>query len=109
RLLWHNFEWIASSPESLGTDRPVLRGGLVRIPIRLDDHPVYRGEIGFEAWKETLLETIESHEVTAFSLHDCYAHLWLDRYPELLEEVAALGAFRTLDELASEVTLAAGI
>lgn len=106
-LLFHNFEWLASSVHSLGTSRLELRNGIVRVPVHIDDFALYRRRVGFQAWKAALLETVASHDVSVVSLHDCYGHLWLDRYPELLEELRGLGDLRTIDEVAGDVTLTA--
>ena len=109
RLLERNFEWLASSRSSLGLEQPALQNGLVRIPITLDDFPLHSGGLAVPAWEERLLDEVASRDVTAVSLHDCYAHLWRDRYPTLLERLGSLGTFRTLDDVAAETTLAAGI
>jgi hypothetical protein len=106
-LLHWNFEWLASSAHSLGSNRPELPNGVVRLPIHLDDFALYRGEGDLGRWLEQAVATVEAHDVAALSLHDCYAHLWLPRYPELLERLQALGTLRTLDDVAAGVTLAA--
>ena len=41
RLLFHNFEWLASSAESLATAEPTLRDGLVNLPVHFDDFPLF--------------------------------------------------------------------
>jgi hypothetical protein len=104
-LLFHNFEWLASSGKLLGIDAPELRNGLVRIPIALDDFPLHRGAMSFGDWEQRALQLISDRDFVAISLHDCYAPLWLDRYRDFLRQVAALGELRTLDEVAAEVTL----
>lgn len=108
-LLFHNFEWLASSAYSLGFSEPRLQDGIVRVPVHIDDFDLYRRRLGFDAWKAAVLEAVASEETAVISLHDCYAHLWLDRYAELLDELAALGELRTLDELAAESVLAAAV
>lgn len=105
-LLFHNFEWLASSRYSLGVSQPELRNGIVRIPVHADDFELYRGGVDYESWRAQVIETVATHDVAVVSAHDCYAHLWLDRYPELLEELSGLGEFRTLDDLAADITLA---
>jgi hypothetical protein len=107
RPLHHNFEWLASSSHSLHTPNPVLRNGIVNVPVHLDDFDLYRRRLTFEAWQAEVLAKIESHDVAVVSLHDCYAHLWLPEYRGFLERVAAIAQPRTLDQLAAEVTLAA--
>ena len=107
RLLYHNFEWLASSSRSLGTRDPVLRNGIVKVPVHLDDFDLYGRRLTFEAWESEALAKIESHDVAVVSLHDCYAHLWLPQYRGFLERVAAIAQPRTLDQVAAEVTLEA--
>jgi hypothetical protein len=106
-LLFHNFEWIASSTRSLGVEQPVLRDGLVRIPVHLDDHRLYRDGLEYDRWEEQALAAAETGPTTVLSLHDCYADLWLERYPAFLARLGSLAALRTLDEVAAEVTLRA--
>jgi peptidoglycan/xylan/chitin deacetylase (PgdA/CDA1 family) len=107
RLLFHNFEWLSSSASSLGFGEPVMRRGLVRVPVQFDDHPVFTGRVRIEDWERSALATVAARDVTVFTLHDCYAHLWLDRYDAFLERVLPLATFLTIDELAAELTLAA--
>ncbi len=106
-LLFHNFEWLASSAHSLQLAAPVLRLGVVRIPVHFDDFALYRNGLDFSTWAETALARIAENDLVVFSLHDCYAHLWLDRYLSFLTQVRGLGDLRTLDEVAALVTLAA--
>ena len=108
-LLFHNFEWLASSTASLGVSRAELRNGIVRVPVHLDDFGLYRKRLDYEAWTTKLRETVAAHDIPAVSLHDCYAHLWLDGYPQLLEQLGGLGEFRTLDDVAAAVTLASAV
>lgn len=108
-LLFHNFEWLASSVRSLGSSRPELRNGIVRIPVHIDDFALYRNRAPFDTWKASVLDTVAGNDVSVVSLHDCYAHLWLDGYAELVDELRGLGEFRTLDEVAGDIVLAAAI
>lgn len=103
-LAFHNFEWLASSAHSLGATQPALTHGVVRLPIHFDDFALHRGAT-YADWHRTHVATLGTAAFSAFSLHDCYAAHWLDRYPELLREVARLGRVRTLDEVAAEVLL----
>jgi hypothetical protein len=107
-LLFHNFEWLASSPRSLGVASPELRSALVRIPIALDDYPLHTAELTYEEWEERALSLIDDSDFIAISLHDCYASEWLPRYPGLLEKALRTAAAMTLDEVAAEVTLCSG-
>jgi hypothetical protein len=106
-LLRRNFEWLASSPASLGADAPEMRNGLVRLPIGYDDFPMWNAGVGYEDWEREALERIAAADFTAVDLHDCYAPWWLPQYPRFLEQVRELGELRTLDEVAAEMTLAA--
>ncbi len=105
-LAFFNFEWLASSSSSLAAERPFVETGIVKIPIHQDDFDLHTGELTFEAWEGRLLGLFETREIVVVSLHDCYAHHWLARYPALLENLDRLGTFRTFDEVANEVILA---
>ena len=107
RLAFHNFEWLASSPPSIGVESPQLRNRLVRLPVPLDDFPLYTGEFGYDEWEARLLDRVEKASFTAFGLHDCYAHLWLPRYAELLEKLSSRARLRTLDEVSADVLMSA--
>jgi hypothetical protein len=104
-LLFHNFEWLASSPRSISTEVPRMRAGLVRLPIPFDDFPMYKVGMPYEEWERRALGIIAKSEFAAIGLHDCYAPHWLPRYRGFLEKVTNLGELRTLDEVAAEVTL----
>jgi hypothetical protein len=106
-LLRHNFEWVSSSRHSFGKEVPELRNGIVRIPVHVDDFALYTGELDFDRWQALVLEVVKQADVAVVSLHDCYAHLWLDRYPGFLERVQAVAPLATLDHVAARVTLAA--
>src|SRR5262249_34959252 len=54
-LAYHNFEWLASSPGSIGTPQPAMRAGIARIPIRFDDFPLYKIGTSFDAWEAEVL------------------------------------------------------
>lgn len=104
-LLFHNFEWIASAPRTLGVSAPQMCTGLVRLPIVFDDYPMYAGALTYDDWERSALDRIAASDFAAVSLHDCYAPYWLPRYRRFLEQVQELGELRTLDEIAAEVTL----
>jgi len=104
-LLFHNFEWLASSPRSLGAVAPEMRAGLVRLPISFDDFPMHDGRLPYEEWEQTALRLVSASDFAAISLHDCYAPRWLPDYRGFLEQVQAMGELRTLDEVAADVTL----
>ncbi|HEY3727612.1 MAG TPA: hypothetical protein VGL51_10590 [Solirubrobacteraceae bacterium] len=107
-LAFHNFEWLASSQNSLGVDEPKLSGRLVRLPIALDDYPLYRGFVTYALWERLLLKLVGERSFTAVSLHDCYARWWLHRYPALLERLADRARLCTMDEVSAEVVLSNG-
>jgi hypothetical protein len=108
-LAFHNFEWLASWGPSIGTDSPVLRDRLVRLPVTLDDFSLYKRRQTYDEWEGALLEHVERAPFTTVGLHDCYAHLWLDRYPELLEKLKSLARLRTLDDVAADVVMEAAV
>jgi hypothetical protein len=104
-LAFHNFEWLASSRRSLGVEEPQMHRRLVRLPITLDDYPLYRGLLTYEQWERLLLRLVRQRSFTAVSLHDCYAPWWLDRYPVLLERLSEQARLCTMDEVSAEVVL----
>lgn len=81
----------------------------MRLPIALDDFPLYRGKIAYDEWEQSLLALARSRPFTALALHDCYAPWWLDHYPRLLELLAAQARLCTMDEVSAEVVLSAGV
>jgi hypothetical protein len=107
QLALHNFEWLASSTYSLGVESPQLQKRIVRLPVALDDFPLYTGEFGYGEWEARLLGRVEQSPFTAFGLHDCYGHLWLPRYAELLEKLRSRARLRTLDEVSADVVMSA--
>ena len=109
QLAFHNFEWIASSAPSLGVDLPQLRNGLVRLPVAVDDFALYTGELAYEEWEADLLDRVEHAPFTAVGLHDCYGHLWLSRYSDLLEKLSSRARLRTLDEVSADVVMSSAI
>ena len=110
-LCWQNFEWFASSAASLGMRLPSLRARLARLPIHFDDYGLHRGELTWDAWRTAALDMARQEPYVAFGLHDCYAPHWLPRYQALLDELAGLDGvrLRTLDDLANDLHLAAGV
>ena len=104
-LSYFNFEWLASSCSSLGTEDPVGQNGIVKIPVHLDDHDLHVKRLDYVAWEARVLAAAAAHHVTVIALHDCYAEHWAARYPSLLEKLGMLGVFRTLDEVCDDVML----
>jgi len=102
-LCYHNFEWLASSSNSLEIRLPEMQNRIVKIPILFDDFELYNENINFEVWEKKAISSIEENEFIAFGLHDCYDKFWLPRYREFLKKIRGLGAFKTMDEVASDV------
>ena len=105
-LLFHNFEWLASSPRSLGVSEPQLVNGIVKIPIAIDDYDLHRRRLPYDRWEDMVIQALEGRDFGSVCLHDCYAPLWLPRYRGLLERIHAMGRLVTLNQVAAEVTLA---
>jgi hypothetical protein len=103
-MLFHNFEWLASSRHSLGFAEPRVSKRLVMIPIAFDDFPLHSERMSYETWEHRALREIEESRFVAFGLHDCYAQYWLHNYADFLEKVKRLGTLKTLDEVAAETT-----
>ena len=57
--------------------------------------------------EENAVELMENKHFVAFGLHDCYADKWLPGYERLLETMGRLARLRTLDDVASQLFLAA--
>jgi hypothetical protein len=105
RLAYYNFEWMASSAWSLGFALPRLENAIVKIPIAFDDFDLFQKRITIDQWIKRALDTVRENEFTAFSVHDCYASCWLNRYEELLNALSGLGEFKTLDEVCAQTLL----
>ncbi len=106
RLTFRNFDWCATSAQGLGTTTPILQNQLVKIPIHFDEFSLYKAGESFDEWERRALATIERSDFTVFGLHDCYADLWLSKYPSFLKRIMDLGTFTTLDDVANAVLLA---
>lgn len=107
-LVLRNFDWCATSSPAL-PGVPAMQNRLVKIPIRLDDFPLYKSRMPFREWQRRLVDEIRNRDFVAFGLHDCYADLWLSHYPGFLEAISKMGAIRTLDAVADETILASAI
>lgn len=107
-LVYRNFEWCATSSRHL-PDRPVMQNHLVRIPLRLDDFPLYKSGMPFHEWEKHVIDEIRGHDFVAFGLHDCYADLWLPHYPAFLEKISRLATIQTMDAVADETIFASAI
>jgi len=100
---FHNFEWLASSTDSLGFVTPQMLNRLVKIPIAFDDYELYRDGLSWDAWETRALDAIGQSDFIAFSLHDCYAPFWLPHYNAFLDKVRGLGTLRTMNEVLNAV------
>jgi peptidoglycan/xylan/chitin deacetylase (PgdA/CDA1 family) len=49
---FHNFQWVASSAQSLGLKNPKLESGIVKIPISFDDFDLYDKNRNYEKWEK---------------------------------------------------------
>lgn len=101
-LAYHNFEWIASSVNSLKIELPKMQNGIVKIPILFDDYGMYKA-MSYDDWENKAINLIKQNDFIGFGLHDCYAHYWLPHYRKFLDKIRNLGKFKTLNEVASEV------
>lgn len=108
-LLYYNTEWLASSVGAMKSDQPSIREGVARIPIRMDDYPLYKGEIEFDRWSTRLLEEVATSRFFALSLHDCYSRHWLHAFPYLLQEIARVAQFKTADQVADSLFWSAAL
>jgi hypothetical protein len=108
-LVYRNFEWCATAARQSGVDRPAVRNRLVKIPIHLDDFPLYKPGTPYSEWERRAIAAVERGAFVAIGLHDCYADLWLPHYAGFLETLRGLGAFKTLDDVANETILASAV
>jgi peptidoglycan/xylan/chitin deacetylase (PgdA/CDA1 family) len=105
-LSYFNFEWLLTSALRFGFDECRLEGGIAKIPVHLDDHPLHTGEVDYAGWRARLRRLLDARDLVVVGLHDCYAHHWLDRYDDLLAELRAEGDIVTCDGLADRMFLA---
>jgi len=105
-LCRHNFQWLAATPDAIGTTAPRAEHRVVKVPVVFDDWGLYQGHTSYEEWERRALETVARSDFVAFGLHDCYAPHWLPFYREFLQRLQRLGRLRTLDAVAHEVLLA---
>ncbi len=104
-IAYHNFEWLMSSASSLGFDLPRLEGGIVKIPVHIDDYRLATGAETYEHWLGRVLEAVKLKSFIAIGLHDCYSQHWLEKYPHLLERLASAGELWTCDQVLNHVYL----
>ncbi|MFC2170229.1 glycosyltransferase, partial [Acidobacteriota bacterium] len=104
-LSYYNFEWLASSSNSLKARSHKMQNGIVKIPILFDDFVLHEGKVKYEEWGKKAIDMIKQNYLVTFSLHDCYADHWLQYYREFLQKIRGLGEFKTLNEVANEIIL----
>jgi len=105
-LTYYNFEWLLSSSQSLRTLAPLLHNGIVRIPVHLDDYPLYAQKLPLGAWINHVADLLSSPlPVVVIGLHDCYARSWMPEYPRLLEWLKSRGEVWTCDRIAEAAFL----
>jgi hypothetical protein len=102
-LARRNFEWVASSARSIGTLVPQVRAPIARIPVHLDDFPLYRSAMSWRDWEAEALRQASARDTTVLGVHDCYAHWWLDHYEGFLARLADAGRLRTIGSVAAEL------
>jgi glycosyltransferase involved in cell wall biosynthesis len=107
-LAYYNFDWLASSHNSLGFASPRIVNGIVKIPILFDDYDLHTGRLDYAAWECEALESIRKNDFVAFGLHDCYGEHWLPHYREFLAKILRMGSLKTLDEVSSGIIFANG-
>jgi len=105
-LAFNNFEWLASSVNSLKITQPKLEKGIVNIPVLFDDYPMYKDKICYKDWENQAISAIEENDFVAFCLHDCYAEYWLPHYKNFLTKIRSMGKFKTFNQVADEEFLA---
>ncbi len=101
-LARYNFEWLASSQHSFRFDTVRIQGGVVKIPIHMDDHLLYTGLHSLDEWFDRVIHQAESRNIFTFSVHDCYAGHWLEAYDDLLGQLTSMARFVDCDQLAGE-------
>jgi peptidoglycan/xylan/chitin deacetylase (PgdA/CDA1 family) len=104
-LAHFNFEWLASSRSSLKAEVPWMSDGIVKIPVHLDDYPMFQGRVSFAEWEREFWELVDSRDFVVIGLHDCYADCWLPYYEDFLHRALQRSSLMTLDEVAAGVTL----
>jgi len=72
--LWRNgFLWSAES--DLHSEPYFIHGGLVRLPIAIDDWPLHTGSLTVHEWVQQFSYLTKSRRYFAIGIHDCYTSL----------------------------------
>lgn len=103
-LAYYNFDWLLCWSKALALDDPTLQGGIVKIPVQLDDYGLHTGRYDYPGWL-TRLRGFHKNSFIAIGLHDCYAEHWLAHYDELLDELSRVGRLVTADQVADRIFL----
>jgi hypothetical protein len=81
-----------------------LQNYIVKIPMHLDNYPLHAGECNLDGWMEQIRSLLKSSaQLSVIGTHDCYAHYWLQCYPQLLRECLVKRPMRNCDEIADTV------
>jgi hypothetical protein len=104
-LLFHNFEWLATSAYSFGFAKPRIENRLAKLPIHFDDFAMYKDGMSYEAWEGEAIASIESRRFVAFGLHDCYGQFWLPYYADFLAKISTMGKLMTMNQVADRLFL----
>jgi hypothetical protein len=98
-LLQFDYEWLMSGAARFGFEDVRLTRGVVKIPVHIDDYLLYAKGFSFQDWLARLDGFCASHDVVTLGLHDCYASLWLGRYPALLDHLRSFADFWSADDV----------
>jgi hypothetical protein len=104
-LLFHNFEWLATSAYSFGFAEPRIENRIAKLPIHFDDFAMYRDGTSYEAWEADAIASITSRQFVAFGLHDCYGEFWLPHYAGFLAKISKMGRLMTMNQVADRLFL----
>jgi hypothetical protein len=106
-LSYWNFEWLASSRYSLKREDSFVERGIAHICIDIDDYGLHAGEMDYQRWRDHILQRIRESDLYVFSVHDCYAGAWIDHYDSLLDAISDVAEFRTCEDIAGRLFMAA--
>jgi hypothetical protein len=108
-LAFHNFEWIAGATKSFKTKAPLMKNGIVRIPVYFDDSKMVQSGLDYLEWERQAMKTIRNNDFVSFCLHDCYGHFWLSNYERFLEKILKLAELKTMNQVSTQVVLSHSI
>ena len=70
---------------------PQMRAGLVRLPIALDDFPMYTGPVRYEEWEQPGARSRSQRATSPRSAFTTATRHWLPRYRRFLEQLQEIG------------------